>query len=69
MKKKLFSGIPELSGRRLCMKRLTQDHAQDLRELAGSEAVYRYLPTFLFERRYADAPYVIRRLYDECWKE
>ena len=31
--------------------------------------VYRLLPTFLFEKKYADAREVIRRLYDEAFRE
>ena len=38
-------------------------------ELAHSPNVYRYLPTFLFEQKYDDIHDVIRRLYDECFKE
>ena len=38
-------------------------------DLAHSPNVYRYLPTFLYERKYDDIQYVIRRLYDECFKD
>ncbi len=69
MRKKLFSEIPEIHGKRLLMKRLTMEHTDALRELVCSEKVYRYLPTFLFERKYADVSYVIRHLYDECFRE
>ena len=37
--------------------------------MVDSEAVYRYLPTFLFERKYTDIHEVIRRLYTECFEE
>ena len=67
--KKLFSEIPHLQGGRVELKKLTDADAASLSELVNSPAVYRYLPTFLFERRYADPRLVIRRLYDECWKE
>ena len=67
--KKLFSEIPCLESPRLVLKQLTDEHAQDLYELAHSERVYRYLPTFLFEQKYDDIHYVIRRLYDECFRE
>ena len=69
MKKKLFSEIPDLQGRRLRLGRLTPEHADGLQELVNSENVYRYLPTFLFEKQYPDVRDVIDRLYDECWKE
>ena len=67
--KKLFSEIPCLESPRLVLKQLADEHAQDLYELAHSERVYRYLPTFLFEQKYDDIHYVIRRLYDECFRE
>ena len=69
MKKKLFSEIPDLRGKRLRLERLTPEHADALQELVNSPAVYRYLPTFLFEKRYPDVRDVIDRLYDECWME
>ncbi len=69
MKKKLFSEIPYIAGSRLVLKKLTEENAAALGELASSKKVYRYLPTFLFEQKYADASYVIGHLYDECWKE
>lgn len=69
MKKKLFSEIPCLKGERIVLKRLTPDDADGLYQLTRSEAVYRYLPTFLFEKKYDDVGYVIDRLYDECLKE
>lgn len=43
--------------------------APGLRELTDDPAVYRYLPTFLFEKKYPDAETVIARLYDECWRD
>ena len=67
MKKKLFSEIPYLNSGRLVLKGLGPDDAPALRELVDSPGVYRYLPTFLFEKQYPDVGYVIDRLYDECW--
>ena len=69
MKKKLFSEIPYLESDRLILKGLTQDDAPALQELVDSSNVYRYLPTFLFEKQYPDVRCVIDHLYDECWKE
>ena len=68
-KKKLFSEIPYLKGKRLTLKRLTRADRSGLQELVDSPRVYRYLPTFLFEQKYPDTRYVIDHLYDECWKE
>ena len=68
-KKKLFSEIPYLKGKRLTLKRLTRADRSALQELVDSPRIYRYLPTFLFEQKYPDIEYVINHLYDECWKE
>ena len=67
--KKLFSEIPYLHHGRIILKQLTEADAPALQSLAGDQDVYRYLPTFLFEQKYADLRYVIDHLYDECWKE
>ena len=69
VKKKLFSEIPCLKGKRLTLRRLTRADQAGLQELVDSPRVYRYLPTFLFEQKYPDVGYVIDHLYDECWKE
>ena len=64
--KKLFSDIPCIRGENIELRRLTAGDAPGLRELTESEDVYRFLPTFLFEKKYDDAEYTISRLYDEC---
>ena len=69
MKKTLFSEIPYLQGKRIILKALTADDAAALKELVDDDEVYRYLPTFLFEKQYDDVRTVIERLYDECIKE
>ena len=69
VKKKLFSEIPRIEGDRLVLKGLTPADRSALQELVDNPAVYRYLPTFLFERKYPDLAYVIDHLYDECWQE
>ena len=69
MKKKLFSEIPALCGDRVVLKELTSADAPALQEMRDSDAVYRYLPTFLFEQKYDDVQTVIDRLYDECLRE
>ena len=69
VKKKLFSEIPNLRGERVEIRGLTPDDAPALQELVDSPRVYRYLPTFLFEKKYPDVRTVICRLYDECWAE
>lgn len=48
----LFPVPPVLSGRVLCLRPLTSADTEDLRRLTRQEIVYRYLPTFLFEKKY-----------------
>ena len=48
--KKLFSEIPYIEGNGIILRKITQDDADSLRELTESEAVYRFLPTFLSKR-------------------
>ena len=67
--KKLFSEIPYIQGEHITLKKLTESDAAALQKLVNSDNVYRYLPTFLFERKYKDILCVIRHLYDECWKD
>ena len=69
MRKKPFSEIPHLKGERIELRRITLAEAEPMRELADSPAVQRYLPTFLFEKKYEDIHYVIRHLYDEAFLE
>ncbi len=69
MKKKPFSEIPCLSGRRVILRGLAEADAEGLRELTKSDAVYRYLPTFLYEKQYPDVQRVIEGLYTECIRE
>ena len=54
IKKKLFSEIPYLKGKRLTLKGLARADQSGLQELVDSPRVYRYLPTFLFEQKYPD---------------
>ena len=63
--KGLFPEPPVLSGANLCLRPLTLADTESLRRLSRQEAVYRYLPTFLFEKKYDDPEKVIRCLYDE----
>ena len=64
----LFSRITCLKDGRITLRRLTDEDHEGLCELTNDPAVYRFLPTYLYEQRYADKHYVIRHLYDECIK-
>ena len=67
--KKLFSTIPTIRGENIELRRLQPSDAAGLKELTDCDEVYRYLPTFLFEKKYDDAEYTISRMYDECLEE
>ena len=69
MKARFFQTVPTLQSERLILRRLTQADAEALDRLAHSDAVYRYLPTFLYEQKYPDIHRVIDGLYDECLRE
>ena len=67
--KKLFSEIPYIKSERLILRKIEETDAEGLSEMTRSPNVYRYLPAFLFEKKYEDIRYVIRHLYDECLKD
>lgn len=67
--KEFFREIPYLTGSRLVLRKITQEDAEGLRALVSSEITYRYLPTFLYEKKYEDIGYVISHLYDECLQD
>lgn len=69
MKIKPFDKIPYLQGKRLTIRKLGAADADGVREFTENETVYRYLPTFLYERKYPDVMRVINGLYDECLKD
>ena len=64
-----FAEPPVLTGRTIVLRPLTLSDADALRRLTGQEAVYRYLPTFLFEKKYASAEDVLCRLYTEALRD
>lgn len=64
---KLFDSIPRLSNGRLILRKLEDSDADALLELTENETVYRYLPTFLYEKQYDDMHEMIRALYEECF--
>lgn len=67
--KKLYPEIPYLQRDELVLRRLEITDAKALEELTNNERVYRYLPTFLYEKKYSDPVYIIEHLYDECFEE
>ena len=60
---------PLIEDERLILRWLTREDSAGLDRLVHSDSVYRYLPTFLFERKYDDIHTVIHRLYTECLRD
>ena len=65
---KLFDEIPTMENERLQVRKLNDADAEDLRNLAHSSAVYRYLPTFLAEQQDEDPHLVIQKLYTDYFQ-
>lgn len=65
--KDLFSEYPTLRNEEILLRKMEPADAQDLGALSHSEAVYRYLPTFLYEQKYPDPRTVIERMDAECF--
>lgn len=64
---KVFDEIPYIDGKNIIIKKITDADADALAEMTADEDVYRYLPTFLFEKKYDDIHFVIKQMYDECF--
>lgn len=60
----LFPEPPALTGRRCALRPLLPPDSDGLDRLTRQAEIYRYLPTFLFEKKYA-AREAIARLYTE----
>lgn len=66
--KKLFGEVPRIEGARIVLDRITDTDAAALSELVSNEDVYRYEPTFLFERQYEDQREAIRNIYGDVFE-
>lgn len=65
---KLFDEIPTLETDRVVLRKITDSDAPALEAMVTNEMVYRYEPTFLFERQYTDMHQMIRELYGEIYE-
>ena len=63
----LFEVFPRLESERLLLREWEPGDARTLAEITRNPAVYRYLPTFLFEQSLADPAEVIARARAECF--
>ena len=64
---KLFDEMPYLENETVFLREMRPLDAKALEAIAADPAVYTYLPTFLYEQKYADAEEVIRRMHEECF--
>lgn len=65
----LFPDPPTLQSSRLVLRPLVISDTQDLLQLTKEDIVYRYLPTYLFEKQSDNMDAVIRGLYKECLED
>ena len=65
----LFPEPPVLQSERLQLRPLVLSDAEDLLRLTKQDIVYRYLPTYLFEKQFRDMKAVIKGLYQECLED
>ena len=63
----MFDVIPELENERIVIKRITDKDADAIAAMTADELVYRYLPTFLYEKQFTDMHEMIRGLYGELF--
>lgn len=68
MTKSLFEEYPELEGERILLHRMSEEDAEALSELTSNPRVYRYLPSFLYERQKEDKREVIRDMDADCFQ-
>lgn len=67
--KKLFDEIPCLENDRVILRPVAEGDAEALREMTLNPAVYRYLPTFLYEQQDPDIHAVIRGFYGDLFRK
>lgn len=63
----LFDTMPRLEGERILLREMVDADAEALDAFTRSEAVYRFLPTFLYEQKYEDKHEAIARMREECF--
>ena len=66
--KKLFDEIPYLEGERVILRKITEDDRETLREMAHSNNIYRYEPTYLLEQQYTDMDQLLSDLYGKYFE-
>jgi ribosomal-protein-alanine N-acetyltransferase len=64
---KIFDEIPLIHGSGVVLRRIEQTDREGLEELVSNDKVYKYLPTFLYEKQDPDLERVIDGLYGELF--
>lgn len=64
----LFDEMPRLEGERVLLREFVDADAPALSDFIHSEAIYRLLPTFLYEQKYDDPHQTIARMREECFE-
>ena len=65
---KLFDEIPVIEGERVTLSQVTLEDAERLREMVEDDLVYRYDPTYLYERQFGDVREAIENMYGEIFQ-
>ena len=58
---KIFDEIPYIESERIVVRKIEKSDAQGLSALINNDNVYKYLPTFLFEKKYSDIKSIDRQ--------
>lgn len=66
-RKKLFSDIPSIAGKRIVLNRVVDTDAEALRDLIENPRVQQYEPAYLFEKQRDDVHETIRLLYGDLF--
>ncbi len=64
---RLFEEYPVLEDDEIMLRKMSAADAGDLARMCAQKEVYRCLPTFLYEQKYADKHEVLARMDDECF--
>ncbi len=65
MIRKLISEVPCIGTGNVILRKVTLAEKESLKKMTCNPHVYRYLPAFLYKKKYEDIEYVINHLYDE----
>ena len=63
----LFQEYPLLEDELIILRKMGKEDIADLIQITENDAIYRYLPTFLYEKKYDDLNIVLERMDEECF--